>query len=109
MPQEKTMPPESPHWMPTPLLVLVLAWSVINLSIVATLIYLITREFTKKANAGDLPQILAALAPLVLAIAHLLTRISGAALLNAITPARQQPAAAQTDGEITHEPGEWQA
>jgi hypothetical protein len=103
------MPPESPHWMPTPLLVLVLAWSVINLLIVAALIYLITREFIKKADAGDLPQILTALAPLVIAIAHLLTRVSGAAHLNAINPGQQPVADTQTHGATAHEPREWQA
>jgi hypothetical protein len=36
-------------------------------------------------------------------------RIPGAAPLNAINPAQRQPAAAEADSEMTHEPGEWQA
>jgi hypothetical protein len=103
------MPPESPHWIPTHLVALLLVWSITCLAIVAAFIYSLARLIIKKADVGDLPQILTALAPLILAIAHLLSRIPGAAPLNAINPARRQPAAAEADSEMTHEAGEWQA
>lgn len=107
--QEKMMPPEAPHWTPTPLVVLLLSCWVISLTIVAGLIYLIAREFIRKADADDLPQILTALGPLVAALGTLLARVPGAAHLNAINPARQQTAVAPTDDGTTDDPGEGQA
>jgi hypothetical protein len=52
------MPPESPHWIPTHLVALLLVWSITCLAIVAAFTYSLARLIIKKADVGDLPQIL---------------------------------------------------
>jgi hypothetical protein len=99
------MSPSSPHWPSVPLPLLLVTWMV-TVVIVSTLVYAIAKAAINKADARDLPQVIAALAPLLAGLANSLTRVPGTRRADGPDSVRDQADGEQTDDEGTGAPKE---